>query len=113
MRVRIVRCTTCRRRGHNRQTCPKPRYPGKYFHHGRWRGFDEEPSEQRYHGLDDYILRHVGRVPVPTRELYMRVVDDYGPIGQRTFVRHLKALREAKRLTATPLPDYQGFSYAR
>lgn len=109
--MRIIRCGACRRRGHNRSTCPKPRYPGKRWYHGRWRGPDEMPRDRRYHGLDDYILQHVGRVPTPTGELYSRVVNDYGPVGQRTFLRHLRTLRRKRHVKALPGPHPRSFLY--
>lgn len=108
----VRRCTLCRKTGHNRQTCPKPRYPGLYFRRGRWRDPNAvAPPRTPYVGLDDYILQHVGRVPVTARELLQRVVTDYGTVGERTFGRHLKALREAKQLAATPLGLGKGFQY--
>lgn len=113
--MRVHRCRACLKRGHNRQTCPAPKYPGKYYYRGRWRSDDDsdEPIDNQYHGLDEYILKHLGRVPTTAQELRSRVVDDYGPVGERTFYRHLKALRAAQELTAIERPFSQGFLYAR
>jgi hypothetical protein len=110
------RCRACLKRGHNRKTCPKPLHPGKYYYRGRWRSVnaeDDEPVDNQYHGLDDYILKHVGRMGVSSRDLHQRVVDDYGPVGERTFLRHLRVLRETRQLSATARPYRQGFMYAR
>jgi hypothetical protein len=103
-------CTLCRKSGHNRKTCPRPRYPGKYWRHGRWRD-PNYAREQRYAGLDDYILQHVGRIPVKTSDLYRRVVDSYGSVGERAFLRHLQALRKARRIGFSVRPNFQGFEY--
>jgi Fe2+ or Zn2+ uptake regulation protein len=86
------------------------------LHRGRWRSNDpveDEPAERLYIGLDDYILKHLGRVGVTSQELYQRVVDDYGPVVERTFYRHLKALRAAQRLTVSVRPMNQGYLYSR
>ncbi len=110
------RCRACLKRGHNRATCPAPLHPGKYYYRGRWRSVDtseDEPFDNQYHGLDDYILKHVGRVPVTSQELLSRVVDDYGPVGERTFLRHLKTLRVSQALSAAERPFSRGFLYAR
>lgn len=109
----VYHCSACREPGHTRPRCPKPRYPGKYYFHGRWRDIDAPRIDRRYHGLDEYILRHLGRIPTHTRELYSRVVNDYGTVGKRSFLRRLKALRDAQQLAATELPFREGFLYAR
>lgn len=114
--MRVHRCRACLKRGHNRATCTKPRYPGKYYYRGRWRSDnpdDDEPIDNQYHGLDEYILKHVGRIGSTSRELYERVTADYGLVGKRTFLRHLRALRNAKRLMATERPFAQGYLYTR
>lgn len=114
--MRKYQCRACLKRGHNRVTCPAPKYPGKYYYRGRWRSVDaseDEPVDNQYHGLDDYILKHLGRVPATAQELLSRVVDDYGPVGERTFFRHLKALRASQALSATERPFSRGFLYAR
>jgi hypothetical protein len=90
--------------------------PGKYYYRGRWRSVDaseDESFDNQYHGLDDYILKHVGRVPVTSQELLSRVVNDYGLVGERTFLRHLRALRSAQSLSAVERPFSRGFLYAR
>lgn len=110
------RCRACLKRGHNRVTCPEPLQPGKYYYRGRWRsvdGTEDETFDNRYHGLDEYILKHVGRVPVTSQELFSRVVNDYGPVGERTFLRHLRALRAAQALSVAERPLSRGFLYAR
>ena len=112
--MRIARCAACRKRGHNRRTCPRPRYPRQIFRHGRWRDVDEVPSEHSYIGLDEYILKHLGSVPVTSRELHQRVVDDFGLVGERSFLRYLKALRETDRLTVISTQKYSPrFLYVR
>lgn len=114
--MRTHRCRACLKRGHNRATCPAPKYPGKYYYRGRWRSVDEtedDPSDYQYHGLDEYILKHIGRRGASSRELHQRVVDDYGPVGERTFLRHLRVLREKRQISATERPFRQGFLYAR
>lgn len=114
--VRVHRCRACLKRGHNRATCPKPKHPGKIFIRGHWRSEnaeDDEPIDNQYRGLDDYILKHVGRVAVTTRELYDRVINDYGPVGERTFLRHLGVLRRTQQLTAIERPFSAGFLYVQ
>jgi hypothetical protein len=87
------RCRACHRRGHDRRNCPRPIYPRK------------RPREQPYVGLDEYILKHLGRVPVTSSVLRERVADDFGYVGERTFLRCLRALRESDRLTAIRIFD--------
>lgn len=105
-------CSSCRKLGHNRTTCPSPRTDGKFFFRGRWRDANEAPREHQYLGLDEYILKHLGRVGQTSRELYQRVVNDYGPVGERTFLRHLRALRAEQQLTAIERPFAGGYLYA-
>ena len=52
-------------------------------------------------GLEEYILRHVGRVPRSSREIYDRVVDDYGEVSMRTVHRKLAALRMCGSIVVT------------
>jgi hypothetical protein len=113
--VRVYHCSACRKRGHNRATCPKPYDPRKIWRHGRWRDINAVPAEQPYIGLDEYIVKHLGRVPVTSRALHQRVVDDFGPVGARTFYRRLKKLRDADRASVTALRHggYVQFLYAR
>jgi len=49
-------------------------------------------------GLDDYILRHVGRVPQSSMEIYRRVVDDFGEVHERSYYRALARLRNAGKI---------------
>lgn len=109
--MREHRCSTCRKRGHNRATCPNPRNDGKFFFRGRWRS--SMPQDKQYHGLDEYILKHLGRAGQTSRELHQRVINDYGPVGERTFLRHLRVLRSTQQLTAIERPFSGGFLYAR
>lgn len=85
------------------------------FVDGRWRDLAAaRPQTQSYTGLDEYILNHLGRVPVTSRVLRERVAEDFGPVGERTFLRYLKALRETSRLMAIPIFDGTAwFLYAR
>lgn len=49
--------------------------------------------------LDEIILAHLGcMVPVPSMELYDRVLNDYGSVIARTFYRHVDKLTKLGQL---------------
>lgn len=68
-------------------------------------------------GLDACILKHLQQIrrPIDSTKLRELVIADFGNVHTRSFERHLKALRESRRLTATPtLQNYAPrFLYAR
>ena len=53
---------------------------------------NESSKGTRYHGLNNYILRHVSTLPLTTREIYNRILDEYGFVEIRTFYRRLQEL---------------------
>lgn len=58
----------------------------------------KEARKDRYYGLDQYIVRSLGRFPIPSMEVYYRVSNEYGYVEPRTFYRHLKAMAESRRI---------------
>lgn len=74
----------------------------------------KRPKQQSYVGLVEYILKHLGRVPVTSRVLRERVADDFGFVDERAFLRYLKVLRERGDLAAIRIFDGTAwFLYAR
>lgn len=55
---------------------------------------------ETYIGLDQYIVRCLGRFPIPSMEVYYKVSNEYGYIEPRTFYRHLKAMAEKRRINS-------------
>ncbi len=66
-------------------------------------------TPHKHHGLIDYIIQHLGRVPVPMRVLHSRVVDDYGPINERVFYYYLRVLRETGKIKAVLSEERLGY----
>jgi DNA-binding transcriptional ArsR family regulator len=70
---------------------------------GRWidaRGRSRPSHHELHDGLDEVILRYVGRFPRSSREIYDLVIEDYGSVSIRVFYRHINKLREAKLVLA-------------
>jgi hypothetical protein len=85
-------CASCREPGHTRRNCENPPLRPGYIFHGHWYSIDGN-RRSKHDGLDEIIVRHVGRLPVSSKDLHKRVVDDYGEINERVFYRYLKKLR--------------------
>ncbi len=87
-------CTRCRGTGHNKLTCGNaPAKPG-YYWRGKWRSLTPRPRS-KYEGLDEYIINAIGRLPIGSMALRERVEEEYGPIDERAFYRHLAKLRKS------------------
>jgi len=73
---------------------------------GTWTAGDPRArtAALRYPGLDEYIKKHVGRVPTRTTDLHAAVEADYGEVHPRTFARALVKLRRTGEIIGAPEP---------